>query len=158
MVFCNVTFSNFNKNEKTVTILILIDGFLQYINGFFELLTVCIVTILILIDGFLQFNNYDCLDPVNYGHNPYFNRWFSAILIFTTKKEKKACHNPYFNRWFSAITFIEFEQYKKKMVTILILIDGFLQYNIKNQSVFYNKSHNPYFNRWFSAILWQDNI
>ena len=36
-------------------------------------------------------------------HNPYFNRWFSAILIFTNKKEKKACHNPYFNRWFSAI-------------------------------------------------------
>ena len=36
-------------------------------------------------------------------------------------------------------------------VTILILIDGFLQYNIKNQSVFII-SHNPYFNRWFSAI------
>ena len=36
-------------------------------------------------------------------------------------------HNPYFNRWFSAI---EFGEYKKKMygeVTILILIDGFLQ-------------------------------
>ena len=36
-------------------------------------------------------------------HNPYFNRWFSAI-----RKQKKhclhrQCHNPYFNRWFSAI-------------------------------------------------------
>ena len=37
------------------------------------------VTILILIDGFLQ-----CVNP-NFGstkdasHNPYFNRWFSAI-------------------------------------------------------------------------------
>ena len=39
------------------------------------------VTILILIDGFLQFG-----------------------LIFTTKKQKKG-HNPYFNRWFSAIKF-----------------------------------------------------
>ena len=37
-------------------------------------------------------------------HNPYFNRWFSAIW-----NEEEECfknensHNPYFNRWFSAI-------------------------------------------------------
>ena len=37
------------------------------------------------------------------GHNPYFNRWFSAIM--KQKKTEKAPmrHNPYFNRWFSAI-------------------------------------------------------
>ena len=37
-------------------------------------------------------------------------------------------------------------------VTILILIDGFLQYG--KQSIFVNMEdcHNPYFNRWFSAI------
>ena len=37
------------------------------------------------------------------------------------------CHNPYFNRWFSAI---ENETYVLAVidVTILILIDGFLQY------------------------------
>ena len=37
-------------------------------------------------------------------HNPYFNRWFSAIY---NNKEQEICgrsHNPYFNRWFSAIT------------------------------------------------------
>ena len=38
-------------------------------------------------------------------------------------------HNPYFNRWFSAIINIEaskaWEEFKS--VTILILIDGFLQ-------------------------------
>ena len=40
----------------------------------------------------------------NESHNPYFNRWFSAIWtggimsILTYKS-----HNPYFNRWFSAI-------------------------------------------------------
>ena len=37
-------------------------------------------------------------------------------------------------------------------VTILILIDGFLQYKIGDRMVKTEKSHNPYFNRWFSAI------
>ena len=61
------------------------------------------VTILILIDGFLQ-----C---------------YSGAKAWG----KITCHNPYFNRWFSAIinrgeTMFNFED-----VTILILIDGFLQ-------------------------------
>ena len=37
-------------------------------------------------------------------------------------------------------------------VTILILIDGFLQYNHTIIKAFKRYSHNPYFNRWFSAI------
>ena len=37
------------------------------------------VTILILIDGFLQFDTLEELDFDGEGHNPYFNRWFSAI-------------------------------------------------------------------------------
>ena len=37
------------------------------------------------------------------GHNPYFNRWFSAILVNDKNKIDEDCHNPYFNRWFSAI-------------------------------------------------------
>ena len=38
------------------------------------------------------------------GHNPYFNRWFSAIgKTMTDYISFKECHNPYFNRWFSAI-------------------------------------------------------
>ena len=62
-------------------------------------------------------------------HNPYFNRWFSAmisvgILYFLTMKS----HNPYFNRWFSAIIEVITETEKAQRVTILILIDGFLQY------------------------------
>ena len=36
-------------------------------------------------------------------------------------------HNPYFNRWFSAITDTEYGVYEPIQVTILILIDGFLQ-------------------------------
>ena len=38
------------------------------------------------------------------------------------------CHNPYFNRWFSAISDINTFKHTDKVVTILILIDGFLQY------------------------------
>ena len=37
-------------------------------------------------------------------HNPYFNRWFSAITQETYADECYDSHNPYFNRWFSAIT------------------------------------------------------
>ena len=36
-------------------------------------------------------------------HNPYFNRWFSAISGSEEEIEALTCHNPYFNRWFSAI-------------------------------------------------------
>ena len=38
------------------------------------------------------------------GHNPYFNRWFSAIEYKGKLSDfNLKCHNPYFNRWFSAI-------------------------------------------------------
>ena len=37
-------------------------------------------------------------------------------------------------------------------VTILILIDGFLQLSIILEILKRQKRHNPYFNRWFSAI------
>ena len=38
------------------------------------------------------------------GHNPYFNRWFSAIHKYLCfYKQDVSGHNPYFNRWFSAI-------------------------------------------------------
>ena len=36
-------------------------------------------------------------------HNPYFNRWFSAIEILKVFIMNVDSHNPYFNRWFSAI-------------------------------------------------------
>ena len=37
-------------------------------------------------------------------HNPYFNRWFSAMLTpLLSPTVGVGCHNPYFNRWFSAI-------------------------------------------------------
>ena len=42
-------------------------------------------------------------------------------------QEELGCHNPYFNRWFSAIENINGEINFLDNVTILILIDGFLQ-------------------------------
>ena len=37
-------------------------------------------------------------------HNPYFNRWFSAIRNYCLRTGKnQQSHNPYFNRWFSAM-------------------------------------------------------
>ena len=61
-------------------------------------------------------------------------------------------HNPYFNRWFSAIIYYCPIDIKEFIVTILILIDGFLQY--RKEEIYSSKviGHNPYFNRWFSAI------
>ena len=41
--------------------------------------------------------------PINC-HNPYFNRWFSAIYDTDILGNNiNLCHNPYFNRWFSAM-------------------------------------------------------
>ena len=65
------------------------------------------------------------------GHNPYFNRWFSAIHWNNIVIIGQISHNPYFNRWFSAIK-INYQILLQHMVTILILIDGFLQ------STYYN--------------------
>ena len=41
--------------------------------------------------------------PTDECHNPYFNRWFSAIGFLMKLFHRKPGHNPYFNRWFSAI-------------------------------------------------------
>ena len=62
-----------------------------------------IVTILILIDGFLQ------------------------LMIRKRRFTPQKCHNPYFNRWFSAMLSLK-RLLTVDIVTILILIDGFLQY------------------------------
>ena len=53
-----------------------------------------------------------CMFPLK-RHNPYFNRWFSAILVWL--------NNDYYI-----------------IVTILILIDGFLQFN---GDIVYDRKH-----------------
>ena len=37
------------------------------------------------------------------GHNPYFSRWFSAIIDEMLENAVELGHNPYFSRWFSAM-------------------------------------------------------
>ena len=103
-----------------VTILILIDGFLQY-NIEFSHFTNYNVTILILIDGFLQYVN-----------------WIG-------EKFDELCHNPYFNRWFSAIFEIVVFKQRTIKVTILILIDGFLQLNNIRQKSYISKKSQSLF-------------
>ena len=60
MVFCNIIGGQFYYNACGVTILILIDGFLQY-NAELKIDKYGNVTILILIDGFLQYHTVDSL-------------------------------------------------------------------------------------------------
>ena len=79
MVFCNECYAKKAPNTYKVTILILIDGFLQSVQ-----------------------TNFAVFDLVS--HNPYFNRWFSAMWDSETTVSELMSHNPYFNRWFSAIT------------------------------------------------------
>ena len=66
------------------------------------------------------------------GHNPYFSRWFSAITLQRQKPRQIRGHNPYFSRWFSAIYFMKKYDIISYTVTILILVDGFLQSVISN--------------------------
>ena len=78
MVFCNKAWYYRKYEDLLVTILILIDGFLQ-LNKKLLKKRIKFVTILILIDGFLQYGLIDVLNAQKSCHNPYFNRWFSAI-------------------------------------------------------------------------------
>ena len=66
------------SDDLSVTILILIDGFLQS-NTATKTKFIRFVTILILIDGFLQCKRRYIYIVSSISHNPYFNRWFSAI-------------------------------------------------------------------------------
>ena len=68
-----------------------------------------------------------CLKIKRTSHNPYFNRWFSAILKTEDFIKGVNSHNPYFNRWFSAMEEDYYYPIDVDAVTILILIDGFLQ-------------------------------
>ena len=61
------------------------------------------VTILILVDGFLQLVHTSSSRIKMGGHNPYFSRWFSAIFKSPQSLNPDECHNPYFSRWFSAM-------------------------------------------------------
>ena len=63
MVFYNTYCDKPLLEDGEVTILILVDGFLQYINNFSKSL-INDVTILILVDGFLQYKKMNGLTKV----------------------------------------------------------------------------------------------
>ena len=65
------------------------------------------VTILILIDGFLQsVENYD-LFLTEEGHNPYFNRWFSAIAAKISQNFTFLCKKLVFSDSFCELYFTQ---------------------------------------------------
>ena len=91
-------------------------------------MTVSRVTILILVDGFLQSRNgltgvfNDC------GHNPYFSRWFSAIdtdvLPYSIGNNVTILILVDGFLQYELLANVDYSEFK---VTILILVDGFLQ-------------------------------
>ena len=87
--------NNIPFQVEYVTILILIDGFLQYWSCLHSA-SLTNVTILILIDGFLQLNIFFRRNNDGKSHNPYFNRWFSAIGGMRMEKRKIATSQSLF--------------------------------------------------------------
>ena len=85
------------------------------------------VTILILIDGFLQYQRKSKMNKYPSSHNPYFNRWFSAIDFQMTKCPKKYVTILILIDGFLQSVRDTADTILDRMVTILILIDGFLQ-------------------------------
>ena len=85
------------------------------------------VTILILVDGFLQFRVQKRIRDPEGRHNPYFSRWFSAIR----NTRQRGQYLLLVTILILVDGFLQYEpttQYSNYWeVTILILVDGFLQ-------------------------------
>ena len=63
-------------------------------------------------------------------HNPYFSRRFFAMVYFPKfHLQVLFGHNPYFSRRFFAIFNISAQTYDLTVVTILILVEGSLQFD-----------------------------
>ena len=71
------------------------------------ILTVLIVTILILIDGFLQFKKSNINTFSYISHNPYFNRWFSAIAAKISQNFTFLCKKLVFSDSFCELYFTQ---------------------------------------------------
>ena len=66
-----------------------------------------IVTILILIDGFLQSDKVLTNTNITYSHNPYFNRWFSAIAAKISQNFTFLCKKLVFSDNFCELYFTQ---------------------------------------------------
>ena len=89
-----------------VTILILVDGFLQFWRQY-NVKRRIFVTILILVDGFLQFRNLLSLKRLLTSHNPYFSRWFSAIAAKISQNFTFLCKKLVFSDSFCELYFTQ---------------------------------------------------
>ena len=65
------------------------------------------VTILILIDGFLQFTEHTTTRNRESRHNPYFNRWFSAIAAKISQNFTFLCKKLVFSDSFCELYFTQ---------------------------------------------------
>ena len=80
---------------------------------FCNLISICItdtgsyVTILILIDGFLQSNMDNKKEEIYSCHNPYFNRWFSAIASKISQNFTFLCKKLVFSDSFCELYFTQ---------------------------------------------------
>ena len=127
MVFCNTEYEEGERDWVLVTILILVDGFLQseVKVKYFQWIQVSQSLFQQMVFCNLKMKSISLQQQTS--HNPYFSRWFSAIkqrviigfqrvqsqslfqqMVFCNKifrqfNDISRCHNPYFSRWFSAI-------------------------------------------------------
>ena len=133
MVFCNADYFGVPMNRQTITILILVDGFLQY-NKKEEIYSSKVSQSLFQQMVFCNQGIFFPLWLLTYYHNPYFSRWFSAILKGVNNGQSiKASQSLFQQMVFCNSIDGHFEE-NDSMITILILVDGFLQYNFdKNQ-------------------------
>ena len=106
MVFCNTVYEWASIIVSFVTILILIDGFLQFKMDII-VFKQQVVTILILIDGFLQYYYESEYEYSIKGHNPYFNRWFSAIAAKISQNFTFLCKKLVFSDSFCELYFTQ---------------------------------------------------
>ena len=65
------------------------------------------VTILILVDGFLQLGNDTLIFNCSTGHNPYFSRWFSAIAAKISQNFTLLCKKLVFSDSFCELYFTQ---------------------------------------------------
>ena len=126
MVFCN---KGGDKNEQPIGASQSLFQQMVFCNNMYVTTStpLGVVTILILVDGFLQYEIKTIYRQVCTCHNPYFSRWFSAILIMLFCLALKQLSQSLFQQMVFCNMDNNFSCPLSSKVTILILVDGFLQ-------------------------------
>ena len=85
-----------------VSILVLMDSFLQYCHAISEYHPT-VVSILVLMDSFLQLFGWLEVMLLRNCFNPCFNGFLSSIAGSESSRDRKSCFNPCFNGFLSSI-------------------------------------------------------